>query len=69
MDAALAAGAQTVVNDVLNLQTVINTYGTIQTAVGLLHSIPFGALTPYINTLQGDVFALQILINNDPGVP
>jgi hypothetical protein len=69
MDAALAAGAQLVVNDLANLQTEISRYGSIDTAVGKVHAVPTGALHPFLNAIETDMLALQVLINNDPGVP
>lgn len=69
MDAALAAGAQLVVNDLLSLQTEIARFGSIDTAAGRVHAIPSGTLVSYLNTIQADMMALQVLISNDPGVP
>jgi hypothetical protein len=69
MDAALAAGAQLVINDQLAIQKLFESYGTIETAAGLLHDIPYGALNTAINTIATDCLALQALVTNDPFVP
>jgi hypothetical protein len=68
-DAALAAGAQLVVNDIATMMMAIRNGGSIDVAPGKVHAITTAQLHVFTSVLLTDSAALQVLINADPSVP